>query len=128
MKRKTNNTVTKIALIVAIIALVFSIVTLIRAIIIKVGIPLAIIQVIGTAIIVAVCSIMLYVLSVNGVEDEDDDEDEDENTSEQSELPEPTPDTDYASYLPDSDPTEQPSEPVDSAPIKTSRYDLSNFQ
>jgi flagellar biosynthesis/type III secretory pathway M-ring protein FliF/YscJ len=76
MKLKNSNIVTKIALIVAIVALIFSIITLVRAIIINAGIPLAVVQVIGTAIIVAICSIMLYVLSNNPEDDEDEEEEE----------------------------------------------------
>ncbi len=88
MKKKNNNLVTKIALIVAIIALLFSIVTLVRSIIIHAGIVLAIVQVIGTAIIVAVCSIMLYVLNTTEDDDEDDEEEEqDEEESKAEELP-----------------------------------------
>lgn len=71
-----KNLITKIALIVAIIAFVFSVVTMIRAIILNVGIVLAIVQVVGTAIIVAICAIMLYVLS--NTDDEEDDGEEDQ--------------------------------------------------
>lgn len=74
-----KNLVTKIALITAIVALLFSIVTMVRAIIIKTGIVLAVIEVIGTAVIVAICSIMLYVLSTTEDDDDDGDEDEDED-------------------------------------------------
>ena len=57
-----RNTITKIALGVAVVALLFSVITLIRAIVIGSGVMFAAIQVIGTLIIVSICAIMLYVL------------------------------------------------------------------
>ena len=78
-----KNLVTKIALIVAIVALLFSIVTLVRAFIIHKGILIAVIEVIGTAVIVTICSIMLYVL--NTTDDEEDEEDEAEDEQDEDE-------------------------------------------
>lgn len=119
MKQKNSNIVTKIALIVAIIALIFSIVTLVRAIIINAGIVLAIVQVVGTAIIVVICSIMLYVLS-NSEEEEDDEEEEEseqpeavkEPVEEEAEIPAGDIDVDLS----------------DIEKTDDSKYDLSNFE
>lgn len=69
-----RNLITKIALGVAIAALLFSIVTLIRAIVLGAGVLIAAVQVIGTAIIVAICAIMLYVI---GAYEEDEEEPQD---------------------------------------------------
>lgn len=80
-----KNLITKIALGVAIAALVFSIVTLVRAIILNAGVFIAAIQVIGTAVIVAICAIMLYVLS-NYEDDEETDAETDSASEQQPEA------------------------------------------
>ena len=79
----TKNLVTKIALGVAAASLIFSVVTLIRAITLNTGVFMACILVVGTAIIVAICAIMLYVLSnYEAVEDDEEDTDEGETDGE----------------------------------------------
>lgn len=72
---KSKNLITKIALAVALAALVFAVLTLIRSIKYDSNVMMACILVVGTSIIVAICAIMLYVLSHY----EDDDEDGDES-------------------------------------------------
>ncbi len=58
-----NNLITKIALGVALVALLFSAITLIRAFILGAGIVFAVIQLVVTIIITAICAFMLYYLS-----------------------------------------------------------------
>lgn len=57
-----RDLITKIALGVALLAFVFSAITLIRAIVLGAGVLFAVIQVIVTLIIVAICAVMLYVI------------------------------------------------------------------
>lgn len=75
-----NNLITKIALGVAIAALIFSIVTLIRVLVTGSGILFAVIQVVGTIIIVVICVMMLKYMRNN---DDGDDEDEEEQPQEE---------------------------------------------
>ncbi len=89
---KSRTLITKIALGVAIAALIFSIITLIRAIVLGNAIFIACVQVIGTVIIVAICAIMLYV--INHYEESPDpqgqdsqDEPEDEPAAAEPALP-----------------------------------------
>lgn len=78
-----KNLITKLALGVAIAAMLFSIVTLIRSLIIGSGVLMSSILVVGTTIIVAICAIMLYVLSnYEAAEDEDDDEADEDGSDE----------------------------------------------
>jgi hypothetical protein len=64
--------ITKIALGVAIAALLFSIVTFIRSLIIGANIFLGAILVVGTAIIVVICAVMLYYLNNYDAAEEDE--------------------------------------------------------
>lgn len=86
--KKDNNIITKIALGVSIASLVFSIVTLVRAIIIGNGVLMASILVVGTAVVVAVCAIMLYVLSNYEPIDDEAEENEDEEKDDEAEVEE----------------------------------------
>ena len=89
-----KNLITKIALGVAIAALLFSIVTMVRSFIIGAGVLMSCILVVGTSIIVAICAIMLYVLrnydygddesgdDESGEDEDGEDEDEEESEDE----------------------------------------------
>ena len=79
-----SSLIAKIALGVAIAALGFSIVTLIRSIINGAGVLLACILVVGTAIVAAIC-VMLLSMMKNFMYDDDleDEDDEDDEPSEQ---------------------------------------------
>lgn len=116
-----KNLITKIALIVAIIAFVFSVVTMIRAFIINMGIVLAIVQVIGTAIIVAICAIMLYVLS--NTEDEEDDE-----TLKEKPEAEEVAEADITETVAEQDVGSVDIELNDIEDVPEFKYDLSNFE
>ena len=83
-----NNLITKIALGVAVAALLFSIVTLIRALILNNGIFMACILVVGTAIVVAICAIMLYVLSSYEPADDEEEADEQDDTDDKDQAKE----------------------------------------
>lgn len=80
-----NNLITKIALGIAVAALVFSIVTLIRSITIGSGVLLSAILVVGTTVIVAICAVMLYVFNNYTFDEEDGEDDPDESADEQTE-------------------------------------------
>lgn len=80
---KSKNLITKLALIVAVAALLFSIITLIRSIVIGSNVFLSCILVVGTVIITTVCAIMLYVLSRYEDDDELEDGEDSENDEEQ---------------------------------------------
>lgn len=74
---KARNLITKIALGVGIAALLFSIVTLVRSIVNASGVLMAVIVLIGTATVVAICAIMLYVQKKYDAYDDEDGEDDD---------------------------------------------------
>lgn len=137
---KSKNLISKIAFGIAAAALVFAIVTLIRSIVTGTGILLASIIVIGTAIVVAICAIMLYVLR-NYEDDEPDNEPEDKP----DETVRAKPKTKKAPVLYDAGEEEKPADPkpdeelrekdieaeVDRIIADLSRddsYDLSNFE
>lgn len=84
---KSRNLITKIALITAIAALLFSIVTLVRTIIVGGSVFLSSILVVGTAVVVAICAAMLYILrkyDPDEIEDEPVEEEPDVDPEEQS--------------------------------------------
>ena len=131
---KSKNLITKVALGIAIAALIFSIVTLVRSIVTGKNILMSCIIVVGTMIVVAICAIMLYILNkYEPDEDAEDDTDESDNTAE--------PDEEQADA---EAPAEAESEPLD-APVdqedieaqvdelianleSEKPYDLSNFE
>ena len=79
-----SSLIAKIALGVAIAALGFSIVTLIRSIINGAGVLLACILVVGTAIVAAICVMLLSMMKNFMYDDDlDDEDDEDDEPSEQ---------------------------------------------
>lgn len=82
---KTRDTITKIALGVGIAALLFSIVTVVRSIINGSGVLMASIVLIGTAIVVVICAVMLYVQKKYDAYDAYDDEEEEDSGAASSE-------------------------------------------
>lgn len=118
-----KNIITKIALGVAAVAFLFSVITLIRAIVIGAGVMFAVIQVIGTLIIVAICVIMLYFTRFEETEDEDEEETKDQKT----EIKENSPDDltqpeDNESILNDTE-----SEIIE-PDIEDDKYNFNNFE
>ena len=78
---KSRNMITKIALGIAVAALAFSIVTLVRTIVNGSGVFMSCILVVGTAIVVTICAIMLSL--TNRYDDYEDD-----GTDEEDDAPE----------------------------------------
>ena len=74
MKKKIN--IPLIAFIIAIAALIFSVATLIKCIIQNQNIFIAILGVVGTALILGVCAITLYLNKAYSEENEDEENDE----------------------------------------------------
>ena len=127
-----HNLITKIALGVAIAALAFSIVTLIRALILNNGVFLAVIIVIGTAIVTAICAIMLYVLSTyEPVGDEETAEASDEDDAEAADAAD-EPDSDTAEEQPEDtaagDPIEEEVDELLEKLESEGGYHLDNFE
>ena len=84
--KNPKSLITKIALGVSVAAFIFSIVTLVRNIIIQAMVGAAVIQTIGTAIIVVICLFLLYSLRQSKSEEEK----EPEYTEEEEEPAQPT--------------------------------------
>ena len=91
-----KNLITKIALGVAIAALLFSIVTMVRSFIIGAGVLMSCILVVGTSIIVAICAIMLYVLRNYDYGDDESGEDEDGEDEDEEESEDDDDGPDYS--------------------------------
>lgn len=127
MKR---NIIIKIALGIAIAALVFSVVTLIRTIIIRGSILIGIVQVIGTAIVVVICGIMLYVMSqYDDSEFEDEDEDEEEEVKQEDRPQEDTYDTDEELETPEnSEPQSEIDQLLSDLETEEKGYNLADFE
>lgn len=90
--------------------------TLVRSISINNGIVLAVVLVVGTSVIVVICSIMLYVLRSTGLE-EDEVEDDDEDEQDEK-LPEDPEKEEIDADLSDSETSDE----IDN------KYNLSNFE
>lgn len=120
---KSRTLITKIALGVAIAALIFSIITLIRAIVLGNAIFIACVQVIGTVIIVAICAIMLYV--INHYEESPDPQDQDPQGQDPQDESEDDLQNEPAAAEPVLPDEPQPDEPL---PVTAdTAYDLSLF-
>lgn len=89
--------ITRIALGVAAAALIFSIITLIRAIVLGAGVAFAVVQVIGTLIIVAICAVMLYVIR----REEESEEAKGIEEADETETADPEPDEPFTEDIPD---------------------------
>ena len=147
-----RSLLTKIAFGISLAALIFSILTLVRAIVFGSGVLMACLLVVGTAIVVAICAIMLFVL--RGYTDEADEDEAQPEENEREPAPAVRSSVRYAERREPSEPaevsstegvtTESEPEKVAEAPAARSvedevdeiisrlerenSYDLSNFE
>jgi hypothetical protein len=129
---KNNNLITKIALGVAVAALIFSIVTFIRSLVIGANVLLGAILVIGTTIIVIICAVMLYYLRAYDDAEDDTSDTDDAADSEDSDEPADADEaSESAAEAPSAESADDIEAEVDSliADLESDRsYDLRNFE